>query len=96
MFAAGADTNRVTIRNLRVEGNCGPGLAFRIEGGTSDLEIDGNRFFNLDNGGWFAKPPTAKVVKGKITRNTFYQVKSGLTFDLTPPGRAIRRTEPTS
>ncbi len=88
LFAANADTRRATIRNSRVEG-IGNGTGIRIEGALTDAELVGNRFFNLDAAVSFAKPPNEKLMKGQITSNTVYQVKAGLLFDLTPPGKGV-------
>jgi hypothetical protein len=84
LFAAGADTRSVTLRNFRAEGtNAGTGI--RIEGACTDLVASGGRFFNLDEAISFGKPPTSKVTKGHITSNTIYQAKTGLAFQMTPP-----------
>jgi hypothetical protein len=84
LFAAGADTRSVTLRNFRAEGtNTGTGI--RIEGACTDLVVSGGRFFSLDEAIAFGKPPTGKTAKGRITSNTIYQAKTGLEFQMTPP-----------
>jgi len=84
LFAAGADTRSVTLRNFRAEGtNAGTGI--RIEGACTDLVVSGGRFFNLDEAIAFDQPPTDKITKGHITSNTIYQAKTGLAFQMTPP-----------
>jgi hypothetical protein len=88
--SASVDNRRLTIRNSRVEGSgSGPGMGIgiRFEGATNDIEITGNRFFNLDSAFTFGKPPTNKIVKAAITNNTIFDAKTGLQFDLSasPP-----------
>jgi len=83
IYAANADSRFVAVQNIRVEGK-GAGVGVRLEGGTSDVEISGGRFFNLDSALWFAPPPSNKVVKARVLTNTIFQVGTGLTF-YSPP-----------
>jgi len=83
MHAANADTRRVTVRNLRVEG-AGPGTGLRIDGAASDLELTGNRFYRLAAAASFARPPVNKIVKAQFTANTIYATSVGLLFDAPP------------
>jgi eukaryotic-like serine/threonine-protein kinase len=83
-FAVNTETQRLAVRNSRFEGT-GAGWGVRFEGATSDVEIVGNRFFNLDAAISFTQPPTTKTVKAQITSNTIYQSKNALLFDLPPP-----------
>ncbi len=84
VYAAGVESRRVTIRNARFEGG-GNGVGVRVEGASADLEITGNRFFNLDAAVVFHRPPTAKATKALVTSNTIYLAKFGLLFDLPVP-----------
>src|SRR4029079_15581790 len=60
LFAGGADTRSVTLRNFRAEGtNAGTGI--RIEGACTDLVVSGGPFFNLDEAIAFDQPPTDKI-----------------------------------
>jgi serine/threonine protein kinase len=84
MFSIGVDTRRLAIKNSRFEG-VGNGTGIRIDGASADVDITGNRFFNLDTALAFNRPPTNKTVKAQITNNTVYQAKVGLLFDLPAP-----------
>jgi len=87
LASSNADSRRIVIRNSRFEGLTagGVGTGIRIDGPASELEITGNRLFNLDAAFLFAKVPAGKVLKGQITSNTVYGSKAGLHFDTTPP-----------
>ena len=51
------------------------------------MELIGNRIYNLDTAVAIGKPPSERLMKGQITRNTVYQVNAGLLFDLAPPAK---------
>jgi hypothetical protein len=80
------ETKRVAIRNCRIEGppeNRGK-TGIRLEGGSSDVEVSGNRLFRLENGVTFNRvTPAAVTARPQITGNTFYAVDAGVNFDLT-------------
>jgi hypothetical protein len=84
MFSIGVDTRRLVIKNCRFEGS-GTGSGLRIDGASADVDLTGNRFFNLDTALLFNRPPTSKTVRAQITNNTVYQAKWGLLFDLPAP-----------
>jgi eukaryotic-like serine/threonine-protein kinase len=93
LTAANADTRRVTIHNVRVEG-AGTGIGLRIDGASSDLELTENRFYHLAAAVSFAKPPTNKIVKAHFTANTVFASQVGLLFDLAPPAPPPAPPEP--
>ncbi|HJZ53676.1 MAG TPA: protein kinase [Gemmataceae bacterium] len=77
------DSKRVTVRNCRFEG---PGKAgIRFDGPVSDIEVSGNRLFQLDVGFAFGRVSDGKLVKAQITGNTLYDVQRGVAFEF-PPG----------
>jgi serine/threonine protein kinase len=77
------DTRAVTVRNCRFEG---PGKAgVRFDGPTIDVEVSGNRLFNLDAGFVFARPGEGKPVRVKLTGNTGYDLRTGgVVFEFPP------------
>lgn len=93
IYAANADTRRVSLRNFRVEGN-GTGVGVRQEGACSDVEIAGGRLFHLDEAFSFGSPPTKRVVKTQVISNTVYDAKTGLAFHLAPSARPPAPSEP--
>jgi hypothetical protein len=92
--ASNADTLSAHVQGLRVDGTTGAGVGVRIEGACADVEIAESRFYNLDAAVWFGKPPTGKLVGGRVVANTVYQSAAGLNFYHTPPGPPTREPPP--
>jgi hypothetical protein len=75
-------THDVMIRNSRFEG---PGRAgVHIDGSANAIDVIGNRFYKLDAGVSFARPPGGRQVKGQVDKNTFYETEAGFRFHFTP------------
>jgi len=80
----GDDTKWVKIRNGRFEGPCND--AIRIDTiGTSEIEISGNRFFNVTNVLTFGRPADKKTFQAQFVSNTVCEAKAGVVMELTPP-----------
>jgi serine/threonine protein kinase len=97
MSAENVDTLAVRVRNSRFEGNGTAGVGVRVIGAASDLELSGNRFFNLDTAVSLGHVPKNKAIHGQVSANTVYQAKVGIAFDTTPlapnePGGTFRVT----
>lgn len=84
--ANNVDNKRIVIRNSRFEGQKDKeGIGIRVDGPAIDLEIRGNRFFNLSSAVWVGRPPKDKAIKAKMVANTVYQANAGLFLEMTPP-----------
>jgi hypothetical protein len=77
------DTRRLVVRNSRFEGTVGghAGKGVRFDAATSDVEVTGNRFANLESAVSFLRPLN-KSIKAQVTSNTVYDCRIGLEFDL--------------
>ncbi|HUR55134.1 MAG TPA: protein kinase [Gemmataceae bacterium] len=83
------ESKRVTIRNSRIEGlpESRGKSGVRLEGGSSEVEITGNRMYRLENAVTFGRiNPASVTTRPQITGNTFYGVDAGLHFDMTGGG----------
>ena len=99
MSAENVDTRAVRVRNSRFEGTGmgGVGVGVRVTGPATDLELTGNRFFNLDPAVSLGPVPKNKSIHGQVSANTIYQAKIGIAFDTTTlippePGGTFRVT----
>jgi eukaryotic-like serine/threonine-protein kinase len=75
----GLDNKFITIKNSRFEGPGSSGV--RIDGPTLDLDINNNRFHNLNAAISFARP-NGRPSRGTITNNTVNQAPVGLLFEV--------------
>ncbi|WP_439623107.1 protein kinase domain-containing protein [Gemmata sp.] len=77
------DNRRVTVRGCRFEGQTGgqTGKGVRFDAATTDVEVTGNRFANLESAISFLRP-TNRSLKAQVTSNTVYDCRVGLEFDL--------------
>ncbi|MBA4192176.1 MAG: hypothetical protein C0467_29725 [Planctomycetaceae bacterium] len=84
--AGNNDTRRTAIRNCRFEGPSGgqSGRGIWFAAPTTDVEVSGNRFANLESAMYFSKPIN-KTVKAQIASNTIFESRVGLEFDLSNP-----------
>ena len=57
----------------------------RVDGPATDLEIIGNRFYNLDAAVSFARIAEGNVVKAQVIGNTVYAARAGVLFDMPTP-----------
>ena len=78
------EAKRLTIRNSRFEGPAnGRGkTGIRLDGGTAEVEVSGNRFYRLENGVAFSRVSGVATTRPQITGNTFYDVTAGLHYDM--------------
>jgi serine/threonine protein kinase len=85
-------TKFLQIRNSRFEGPCKSGI--RVEGEALDIEISGNRFFNLNSAvSLFTKEKISKGVQ--IYSNTFFDVKATcITLEISKPQQIPDRPPP--
>jgi len=89
------DNKRIVIRNSRFEGrNDKEGVGVRLDGPALDLEIRGNRFFNLSSAVSFGRPPKDKIIRAHLTANTVFQTSAGLLLELTPPPPLVPNEPP--
>ncbi len=81
--AGNNDTRRLTIKSCRFEGPGGGqgGKGIRFDAATTDVDVSGNRFANLESALFFSKPLN-KTIKAQIASNTIFDCRVGLEFDL--------------
>jgi hypothetical protein len=72
------ETRRVVIRDGRIEGEGMAGV--RFEGALNDIEVTGNRIYQVEAAFRFTTVPADKTLKATITSNTVYDTKVGLDF----------------
>ena len=83
----GVECRRVAICHGRIEG---PGKAgIKFDGPAGEIEVSGNRLFNLDDAFVFGRVPHNRAVGVELTQNTISDVKVGLLFEppLNPGGK---------